>query len=139
MATRRSCGAAFVRFSVIEPSCRPRWWLDVADGGEDLPKQRPTDCDLGQLESDLTCMTHNTRPGFDQAALDAAQRPVGDLFREVYTLQEDTEVVSQCVKLKPDLIVTEPLAGQPGPGDSVLVFLDMLLGGAALIVEAKQL
>ncbi|MCJ8336575.1 MAG: hypothetical protein MJH10_20480, partial [Epibacterium sp.] len=26
--------------SFFERSCRPRWWLDVADGGGDLPNQR---------------------------------------------------------------------------------------------------
>ena len=122
---------------MIEPSCRPRWWLDVADGGDDLPKQRSIDCDLCQLACNLAGMAHNPRPDLDQAALDAGQRPIGDLFREVYTLQEDAEVIGQCVKLKPDLIVTEPLAGQAGPGDGVLAFLDVLLCGATLMVEAK--
>ena len=42
------------------------------------------------------------------------------------------------MQLKPDLIVTEPLARQTGPSDGVLAFLDMLLGGAALVVEPKQ-
>ena len=54
-------------------------------------------------------------------------------------MQEDTKVISQCVKLKSELIVTEPLAGQPVPDDGVLAFFNMLPGGAALIVEAKQL
>ncbi len=54
-------------------------------------------------------------------------------------MQEDTKIISQRMKLKSDLVVTEPLAGQPGPGDGVLAFFDMLFGCAALIVEAKQL
>ena len=53
-------------------------------------------------------------------------------------MQEDTKVISQRMKLKPDLIVTEPLAGQSGPGDGVLAFLDVLFGCAALIVEADD-
>ena len=97
-APRRSCEAAFVRFSVIEASCRPRWWLDVADGCDDLPKQRATHGDLCQLERDLTRVAYNTRPDLDETALDACERPIRNLFREVYTLQEDTEIVSQCVK-----------------------------------------
>ena len=43
------------------------------------------------------------------------------------------------MQLQPDLIVTEPLAGQAGPCDGVLTFLDMLLGCATLIVKPKQL
>ena len=58
---------------MIEASCWPRWWLDVADGCYDLPKQRATDCDFGQLERDLAGMAHNPRPDFDQAALDACK------------------------------------------------------------------
>lgn len=53
-------------------------------------------------------------------------------------MKKDTEVVGQCMKLKSDLVVTEPLAGQTGPGDSVLAFLDVLFCGSALIVEPKQ-
>ena len=54
-------------------SCRPRRWLDVADGGDDLPEERAAHGDFGQLECDLTRMAHNTRPDFDQAALDACE------------------------------------------------------------------
>ena len=71
---------------VFEPSCRPRWWLDVANGGDDLPKQRSIDCDLGQLERDLARMAHNPCPKFDQAALDTCQRPIRDFFGQVGTL-----------------------------------------------------
>ena len=53
-------------------------------------------------------------------------------------MQEDTKIRSQRMKLKSDLVVTEPLAGQPGPGDGVLAFFDMLFGRAALIVEADD-
>lgn len=43
------------------------------------------------------------------------------------------------MKLQPDLIVAEPLAGQPGPCDGVFAFFDVLLGCAALIIELNQL
>ena len=109
------------------------------DCGDYLSEERATDCDFGELERDLARMAHDTRPDLDQAALNAAQRPIGNLFREVYTVQENAEVVGQSVKLKPDFIVAEPLAGQTGPGNCVFAFLDMPLCGAALIVELKQL
>ena len=72
-ATRRSCGAAVVWVCLIEPSCRPRWWLDVADGGDDLPKYVARYSHLRQLERDFAGMAHNSRPDFDQAALDACE------------------------------------------------------------------
>ena len=109
------------------------------DCGDYLSEERATDCDFGELERDLARIAHDTRPDFDQAALNAAQRPIGNLFREVYTVQENAEVVGQSVKLKPNRIVTEPLAGQAGPGNCVFAFLDMPLCGAALIVKLKQL
>ena len=39
------------------------------------------------------------------------------------------------MQLQPHLIVVEPLARQPRPAESILAFLDVLLSGAALIVE----
>lgn len=42
------------------------------------------------------------------------------------------------MKLKPDLIVAEPLAGKPCPVDRVFAFLDVLFGCGALIVEADD-
>lgn len=63
----------------------------------------------------------------------------GVLSRPVSTIGiEDTKVIHQSVKLKPDLIVTEPLAGQAGPDDGVLASLDVVFGSAALIVEADD-
>lgn len=124
---------------MIGPSCRPRGWLDVADGSDDLPKYLATHSHLGELEGDLACMAHDPCTNFDKAALDAGERPIRDFLWQVHTLKKDAEVVGQCVKLKPDLIVTELLAGQTGPSDGILAFFDVLLCGATLIVEAKQL
>ena len=59
--------------------------------------------------------------------------------RKVSALQADTEIVGQCVKLKADLVLRHALAGQSRPVDSLLAFLDVLLGGAASIVEAGDL
>ena len=86
-------------------------------------------------------MAYDPCPNLYEAALETCQRPVGYLYREVDTLQEDTKVISQCVKLKPDLIITEPLAGQAGPGDGVLAFFDHCLAGycAAMSREGAAL
>ena len=43
-----------------------------------------------------------------------------------------------CMQLEPDGIVVELAAGQAGPLDGVLAFLDPLLGGAALMVERNH-
>ena len=45
------------------------------------------------------------------------------------------EIVSQGVQLKPDLVVAELAAWQPGPFDDALAFFDSLLCRATLIVE----
>jgi hypothetical protein len=47
--------------------------------------------------------------------------------------QEVREVAGQRVKLKPHGICFEPHAGEPRPRECVLAFLDVLLGGAALV------
>ena len=51
----------------------------------------------------------------------------------------DYELANQCMKLKPDPIVTEPRAGQTGLCDGVLTALDVRPCDAALIAEPKQL
>ena len=76
-----------------------------------MPKQRATHRDLCQLEGYLAGMAHNPCPDLDQAALDAGERPVRDVFGQVGTLEEAPHVVSQRMKLKSDLIIAEPFAG----------------------------
>ncbi len=83
-------------------------------------------------------MTHTTRANFDTATLNAGQGPVGDLLGQFCAPEEAAEVVGQCVQLKSDFIVAEPLAGQSCPVDRVLAFLDVLLCRAALIIEAHD-
>lgn len=56
---------------------------------------------------------------------------VSDLFGQVGSLREVAETTGQGVKPKPDLIVTEPLAGQARPVDCVFALLDVLLGSPA--------
>lgn len=119
-------------------SCGSRRRLEGADGGEDLPKDVARQGHLSQLEDDLAGMAHNPRPDLDQAALDAGERPIGDVFGQISMAKEAAEIVCQRMKLKPDLVVAEPLAGEQRPVDRVFTFLDVLLSCATLIVEADD-
>jgi hypothetical protein len=60
------------------------------------------------------------------------------MFTKTCTLQEDAEIIRQCMKLEPDLILRHALAGQARPVDGLLAFLDVLLGGATLIMEVDD-
>jgi hypothetical protein len=42
------------------------------------------------------------------------------------------------MQLQPDLVLAEPLVGQPRPVEGVFAFFDVLLGGAALVIEAHH-
>ena len=79
------------------PSCRPRRWLKVADGSKDLAEDITGHSDLGQLEGDLARVAHDPCSNFDEAALDAGQRPVSDLLGEVCAPKKTAEIVGQCV------------------------------------------
>ncbi len=104
-------------------------------GRKDAVEQITRDNHLSQLEGNGSGVTHDPCAGFDQTALQASQRPVGHLLRQISALQEDAEIVGQCVQLKADLVLLLALAGQPRQIDRLLAFLDMLLCCAALIVE----
>ena len=80
-------------------------------------------------------MTDDTRPDLDQLQLQAGQRPVGHGLGQLDAAQECGQVVGQRVQLQPHLIVAELPAGQARPAEGVFAFLDVLLGGAALVVE----
>jgi len=80
-------------------------------------------------------MAHDARPDLDQLELQTGQRPVSYRLGERDAAQEGGQIVGQGVQLQPDLVVAEPPARQPRPVEGVLPFLDVLLGGAALVVE----
>ena len=52
--------------------------------------------------------------------------------------EEVGEVVGQGMQLQPHRVGGEAAAGQAGPDDRVLAFLDVLLRRAALIVEQRH-
>ncbi len=134
-APRRNYRAAFVSVLLCLPSCWPRRWLERADGGKDLAEDAARYRDLRQLESDLARMSHTPCTDHDETALDARERPVSSFFWQYGTSKKAAKVVGQYVKLEPDLIVPEPLAGEPRPVDRVFAFFNVLLDCAALIVE----
>ena len=80
------------------------------NGRQDVTEQVATDRDLGKLERDGAGMTDDPCADFDQPCLEAGQRPVGHLFRQISGLQEDPEIVGECMKLKPNLVLRHPFA-----------------------------
>ena len=75
------------------------------DGGKDAVEQISADRNLGKLEGNGAGVADDPRAGFDQSCLEAGQRPVGYLLGQISAVQEDTEIVGQCVKLKADGVV----------------------------------
>lgn len=102
---------------------------------KDVVEQINRDRHLSQLEGNGSGVMHDPCAGFDQTALQASQRPVGHLLRQISALQEDAEIVGQCVQLKADLVLLLALAEQPRPIDRLIVFLGMPICCAALIIE----
>ncbi len=109
--------------------------MQSADRGEDGADHRAGDGHLGQLEGDGAGVADDTRPDLDQLQLQAGQRPLGHFLGQLDTAQEGGQVVGQCMQLQAHLIVAELPARQPRPAEGVFAFLDVLLGGAALVVE----
>ena len=105
-------------------------------GCKDAVEQITRDSHLGELEGDGAGVADDPCTNFDQPGLQAGQRPVGYLLGQISALQKNAEIVGQRMELQMDLILGQSLARQPGPVDCVLAFLDMLLGGAALVIDA---
>lgn len=80
-------------------------------------------------------MPNDMRPDRDQLQLQAGQRPVCHCLGQLDATQEGGQVVGQRVQLQLHLVVTEPLAWQPRPPEGDFAFFDVLLGGAALVME----
>ena len=83
-------------------------------------------------------MADNACTDFDQPRLQTGQRPIRHLLGKARALQEYPEIVRQCMKLKPHLVLRHAPAGQPCPVDCLLAFLDVLLCRSALVVEAND-
>jgi len=120
---------------IINASFRNRRCAQPLDSRKDVVEQIATDCNVCELEGDCTGVTHNPCANFDQPSLQAGQRPIGYLLGKVCALQEHTEIVGQCVKLKSDFVLRHAIARQSCPVDRLLAFLDVLLCGTTFIVE----
>ncbi len=83
-------------------------------------------------------MTHDAGANLDQLQLQAGEGPIGHGFGQVDAAQERGQVVGQRVELQPHLVVAEPPAEQPCPAKGIFAFLDVLLGGAALVLERQH-
>jgi hypothetical protein len=90
------------------------------------------DGNLSELERDGPGVSNTSGTNLDETGLQAGQRPVSHLLRQISALHEDTEIVGQCVQLKADLVLRLALAGQPRPVDCVLALLDALPGSVCL-------
>lgn len=60
-------------------------------------------------------MADDAGPDLDPLELQAGQRPVGNGFGQFDAAQEVGQVVGQREQLQADLVISEPLARQPGP------------------------
>ena len=83
-------------------------------------------------------MAHHAGTDLGQLELETGQRPVDHCLGRIEAAQECGQVVGQRMQLQPHLIIAKPLARQPCPVEGILAFLDVLLGGAALVVETHH-
>jgi hypothetical protein len=81
---------------------------------------------------------HQATARLDEALLHAGQRPVVDTLGEHEPSPEVAEVVGQHAQLESDFVAPKPVTRQSRPVRRLLAFLDLLLGGAALVVEAHD-
>lgn len=123
---------------MLTSSCGYRRRGQPMDCCKDAVEQITADGHFGQLKRDGAGMTDDPCTDLDQPGLQAGQRPICHLLGQVCALQENTEVVGQCMKLKSHLVLDHALAGQARPIDRLLAFLDALLNGATLIVETDD-
>ena len=90
---------------------------------------------LGHLEGGITGMGDQLRADLHEPIADTGQRPVLHLLRKRESAQKVGEVVGKRVKLEPHCVAPHRSTRQRGPFDRVLALLDVLLGGATLVVE----
>jgi len=70
------------------------------NGGKDAVEQISADRNLGNLEDNGAGVADDPCANFDQSCLEAGQRPVGHFLGQISALQEDTEIVGQCMQLQ---------------------------------------
>lgn len=130
--TKRWChfcalGALGASSSTWDRPVEPVLFSFGIDRGKDGPHHRTSDRDLGQLDGDGACVTHNAGPDLDQLELEAGQRPVGHRLGQFDAAQQGGEAVGQRMQVQPHLVVAGRLARQPRRAEGVSAFLDVLL------------
>jgi hypothetical protein len=122
-----------------EPSARsrrvPRELLDARD---DLPKQRPSQVTFGELQSEVPGMPDEAAARLEEPLLETRQGPALDGNRQDKPSQQIAELVGDHPEEQPDLVGSEPVAGETRPMGGFLAFLDPLLGRPALVIEADD-
>ena len=95
---------------------RHRRCAQPGDARQDLPEHPSRHRDLRHLERDIAAMANQLLP-------ERRQRPARHRAWQGQGAHEVGEVVGQRVKLKPDLVVAELLAGEARPLDRVLALM----------------
>src|SRR3954452_17977429 len=90
------------------------------------------------LERDVATVADDLGADLDQLLAQAGQRPRLRRLRHRKRPHEIAEVVGKRVELKAYRVGGEGAAGQAGPFDRVLPFLDVLLAGAALVIAGDD-
>jgi len=89
-----------------EPS--RRCWIrrrpQFGDQPQDLGEQHSRNGDLGHLEGDIAAVADELGADLDQFLPEAGQRPLLDWLGCRQRAEEVAEIVSECVKLKPDRV-----------------------------------
>ena len=123
------------------PSCsgRYRWRpTQTIDHSQDALEYSAWQTRFGHLEDGITRMFDQPRAGLDQAFPERGQRPGCDGLRRRDGAQEIGKVVGQGVQLEPHGVSGEAHAGEPGPLQRVLAFLDVLFCRASIVLEREH-
>jgi hypothetical protein len=113
-----------------QPLCRcsapcQRQRTERSNGGQDSLEQTARHHNLGHLEGDGPTVANDLRADLHQPVAQRGHGPVFYFDGQRQGAQEVSEVVAQCMQLKPHGIRLEAMAGWPSRGDSALAFLDV--------------
>jgi hypothetical protein len=103
-----------------------------------FPGNLPRHRDFGHLKRHVAAVTDDLRTDLDQLVAQAGQRPRVRGLRHRQRPHEIGQVVGKGMQLKAHRVGGEGAARQAGPLDRVLAFLDVLLAGAALVIEGDD-
>ncbi len=86
-------------------SRRIRWRPEFGDQPQEIGKQHPRHGYLSHLEDNIAAMADDLGSNLDQFLPQRGQRPVLNFLRQGQRAHEVAQIVRQCVKLKPNLVV----------------------------------